>query len=210
MIIPFKGNYTITLKTLMSEWTPNIFPTLTIDSLVVSEWEKLKEKIVRYYNHHEICVETPDYFISIFNREIENNYKIWELKTIAFKHDFEIYSNRLTNVVNQSEQDMTQNSTSTNTENIGVDGKGNVTDINVLPFSEYQNSNYSTQQTFNKGKNTSSGTQAITGNTTGNNTMSMTGKDKTDIELYKIYSSNLENIDLEFIRNLRSCFLCIY
>ena len=194
----------------MSEWTPNIFPTLTIDSLVVSEWEKLKEKIVRYYNHHEICVETPDYFIAIFNREIENNYKIWELKTIAFKHDFEIYSNRLTNVVNQSEQDMTQNSTSTNTENIGVDGKGNVTDINVLPFSEYQNSNYSTQQTFNKGKNTSSGNQAITGNSTGNNTMSMTGKDKTDIELYKIYSQNLENIDLEFIRNLRSCFLCIY
>ena len=194
----------------MSEWTPNIFPTLTIDSSVVSEWENLKEKIVRYYNHHEICVETPDYFISIFNREIENNYKIWELKTIAFKHDFEIYSNRLTNVVNQSEQDMTQNSTSTNTEIIGVDGKGNVTDINVLPFSEYQNSNYSTQQTFNKGKNTSSGNQAITGNSTGNNTMSMTGKDKTDIELYKIYSQNLENIDLEFIRNLRSCFLCIY
>ena len=194
----------------MSEWTPNIFPTLTIDSLVVSEWEKLKEKIVRYYNHHEICVETPDYFIAIFNREIENNYKIWELKTIAFKHDFEIYSNRLTNVVNQSEQDMTQNSTSTNTEIIGVDGKGNVTDINVLPFSEYQNSNYSTQQTFNKGKNTSSGNQAITGNSTGNNTMSMTGKDKTDIELYKIYSQNLENIDLEFIRNLRGCFLCIY
>lgn len=210
MIIPFKGNYTITLKTLMSEWSPNIFPTLTVDSLVVSEWEKLKEKIVNYYKHHEICVETPDYFISIFNREIENNYKIWEMKTIAFKHDFEIYSNRLTNVVNQSEQGMTQNSTSSNTENIGVDGKGNVTDINVLPFSEYQNSNYSTQQTFNKGKNTSSGTQAITGNTTGNNTMSMTGKDKTDIELYKIYSSNLENIDLEFIRNLRSCFLCIY
>ena len=194
----------------MSEWTPNIFPTLTIDSSVVSEWENLKEKIVRYYNHHEICVETPDYFISIFNREIENNYKIWELKTIAFKHDFEIYSNRLTNVVNQSEQDMTQNSTSTNTEIIGVDGKGNVTDINVLPFSEYQNSNYSTQQTFNKGKNTSSGNQAIAGNSTGNNTMSMTGKDKTDIELYKIYSQNLENIDLEFIRNLRSCFLCIY
>ena len=210
MIIPFKGNYTITLKTLMSEWTPNIFPTLIIDSLVVSEWNKLKDKIVRYYEHHEICVETPDYFISIFNREIENNYKIWELKTIAFKHDFEIYSNRLTNVVNQSEQDMTQNSTSSNTENIGVDGKGNVTDINVLPFSEYQNSNYSTQQTFNKGKNTSLGTQAITGNSTGNNTMSMTGKDKTDIELYKIYSQNLENIDLEFIRNLRSCFLCIY
>lgn len=210
MIIPFKGNYTITLKTLMSEWTPNIFPTLTIDSLVVSEWGKLKEKIVRYYNHHEICVETPDYFISIFNREIENNYKIWEMKTIAFKHDFEIYSNRLTNVINQSEQDMTQNSTSSNTENIGVDGKGNVTDINVLPFSEYQNSNYSTQQTFNKGKNTSSGIQAITGNSTANNTMSMTGKDKTDIELYKIYSQNLENIDLEFIRNLRSCFLCIY
>lgn len=210
MIIPFKGNYTITLKTLMSEWTPNIFPTLTIDSLVVSEWEKLKEKIVRYYEHHEICVETPDYFISIFNREIENNYKIWEMKTTAFKHDFEIYSNRLTNVVNQSEQDMKQNSTSTNTEIIGVDGKGNVTDINVLPFSEYQNSNYSTQQTFNKGKNTSSGNQAITGNSTGNNTMSMTGKDKTDIELYKIYSQNLENIDLEFIRNLRSCFLCIY
>ena len=210
MIIPFKGNYTITLKTLMSEWTPNIFPTITIDSLVVSEWEKLKEKIVRYYAHHEICVETPDYFISIFNREIENNYKIWEMKTIAFKHDFEIYSNRLTNVVNQSEQDTTQNLTSSNTENIGVDGKGNVTDINVLPFSEYQNSNYSTQQTFNKGKNTSSGTQAITGNSTGNNTMSMTGKDKTDIELYKIYSQNLENIDLEFIRNLRSCFLCIY
>jgi hypothetical protein len=194
----------------MTEWTPNIFPTLTIDSLVVSEWEKLKEKIVRYYNHHEICVETPDYFIFIFNREIENNYKIWEMKTIAFKHDFEIYSNRLTNVVNQSEQDMTQNSTSSNTENIGVDGKGNVTDINVLPFSEYQNSNYSTQQTFNKGKNTSSGNQAITGNSRGNNTISMTGKDKTDIELYKIYSQNLENIDLEFIRNLRSCFLCIY
>ena len=210
MITPFKGNYTITLKTLMTEWTPNIFPTLTIDSLVVSEWEKLKEKIVRYYNHHEICVETPDYFIFIFNREIENNYKIWEMKTIAFKHDFEIYSNRLTNVVNQSEQDMTQNSTSSNTENIGVDGKGNVTDINVLPFSEYQNSNYSTQQTFNKGKNTSSGNQAITGNSRGNNTISMTGKDKTDIELYKIYSQNLENIDLEFIRNLRSCFLCIY
>lgn len=210
MIIPFKGNYTITLKTLMSEWTPNIFPTLTVDSLVVSEWEKLKEKIVRYYNHHEICVETPDYFISIFNREIENNYKIWEMKTIAFKHDFEIYSNRLTSVVNQSEQAMTQNSTSNNTENIGVDGKGNVTDINVLPFSEYQNSNYSTQQTFNKGKNTISGTQAITGNSTGNNTMSMTGKDKTDIELYKIYSQNLENIDLEFIKELRSCFLCIY
>ena len=210
MIIPFKGNYTITLKTVMTEWTPNIFPTLTIDSLVVSEWEKLKEKIVKYYNHHEICVETPDYFISIFNREIENNYKIWEMKTIAFKHDFEIYSNRLTNVVNQSEQGTTQNLTSSNTENIGVDGKGNVTDINVLPFSEYNNSNYSTQQTFNKGKNTSNGNQSITGNYTGNNTMSMTGKDKTDIELYKIYSSNLENIDLEFIRNLRSCFLCIY
>ena len=210
MIIPFKGNYTITLKTLMSEWTPNIFPTLTIDNSVVSEWGKLKEKIVRYYEHHEICVETPDYFISIFNREIENNYKIWEMKTIAFKHDFEIYSNRLTNVVNQSEQDMTQNSTSSNTEIIGVDGKGNVTDINVLPFSEYQNSNYSTQQTFNKGKNTSNGNQSITGNSTGNNTMSMSGKDKTDIELYKIYSQNLENIDLEFIRNLRSCFLCIY
>ena len=99
----------------MSEWTPNIFPTLAIDSLVVNEWNKLKDKIVRYYEHHEICVETPDYFISIFNREIENNYKIWEMKTIAFKHDFEIYSNRLTNVVNQSEQDMTQNSTSSNT-----------------------------------------------------------------------------------------------
>ena len=195
MIVPFKGNYTMTLKTLMSEWTPNIFPTLTIDSIVVSEWEKLKEKIVNYYEHHEICVETPDYFISIFNREIENNYKIWEMKTIAFKHDFEIYSNKLTNVVNQSEQETNQNSTSSNIENIGVDGKGNVTDINVLPFSEYNNSNYSTQQTFNKGKNTSSGIQAITGNSTANNTMSMSGKDKTDIELYKIYSQNLENID---------------
>ena len=194
----------------MREWTPDIFPQLTVDSSVVSEWEKLKEKIVRYYNQHEICVETPDYFISIFKREIENNYKIWEMKTIGFKHEFDIYSNRLTNIVNQSEQDMTQNSISSNTENIGVDGKGNVTDINVLPFSEYNNSNYSTQQTFNKGKNTSSGNQTITGNSTGNNTMSMTGKDKTDIELYKIYSQNLENIDLEFIRNLRSCFLCIY
>ena len=210
MIIPFKGNYTITLKTLMSEWTPNIFPTITPNNLAVNEWNKLKEKIVKYYEHHEICVETPDYFISIFNREIENNYKIWEMKTIAFKHDFEIYSNKLTNVTNQSEQDMTQNVSSSNIENIGVDGKGNVTDINVLPFSEYQNSNYSTQQTFNKGKNTSSGSQTINGNSTGNNTMSMTGKDKTDIELYKIYSQNLENIDLEFIRNLRSCFLCIY
>ena len=210
MNLPFKGNYTITLDTLMTEWTPNIFPDIIVNSLVVNEWNKLKTKIVSYYKYHEIAVETPDYFIHIFHRDIENLYKIWEMKTIAFKHDFEIYSNRLTNVVNQSEQDTTQNLTSSNVENIGVDGKGNITDINVLPFSEYQNSNYSTQQTFNKGKNTSSGTQSITGNSTGNNTMSMTGKDKTDIELYKIYSQNLENIDLEFIRNLRSCFLCIY
>ena len=33
----------------MTEWTPNIFPTLTIDRSVVSEWEKLKDKISKAF-----------------------------------------------------------------------------------------------------------------------------------------------------------------
>ena len=42
-------------------------------------WNKLKTKIVSYYKYHEIAVETPDYFIHIFHRDIENLYKIWEM-----------------------------------------------------------------------------------------------------------------------------------
>ena len=62
------------------------------------------------------------------------------MKTIAFKHDFEIYSNRLTNVVNQSEQDTTQNLTSSNIENIGVDGKDKeslIQAVQLLVTSDY-------------------------------------------------------------------------
>ena len=210
MNLPFKGNYTITLDTLMNEWTPNIFPDIDINILVVNEWDKLKTKIVNYYKFHEIAVETPDYFIHIFHRDVENLYKIWEMKTIAFKHDFNIYSNKLTSMVQTNSGTNSQSQEVTSTDIIGVDGKGNLIDTHVLPFSEYNNSNYSTQQVYNKGKNTSTQNSSGNGSQTLNTNMSVSGKDKTDIELYKIYSQNLENIDLEFIRNLRSCFLCIY
>lgn len=226
--------YTIELDTLIKSGYDIGLNDYPLPSYLTTEDEKarfrdaLNKKIIAHYRFNEICCIPPDRFKHFLNTTMNEIMPVKNLLYDALAENWKFYTGgKLQEDIEHADENKRELAKS------GVDTVGNISSnngyvLNVVSDTPGQmlnietditNNTYASAANKNKSTGSSTSTDTTTYNSkdtdtytgTGNRHRTVTGLNgKSYAELFKEYQGSLRNIDMEVIRALGDCFMCVF
>lgn len=215
------AKYTIELNTLLNTNFDIGLESYPIPSFADEAWRnKLNQKIINHYRYREICHTAPDRWKLYLNNTMneimpvkclmyEALAKNWEFNTGS---DFtEVIAEE--NKLNTSSNGTSDANSSGNSYSLGVQSDTPGQLLNVE--NEIEANTYASNASKSKGNTASTAHTASnsSGNSSGERNLTRTHKgvaSRSNASLYREYQEAINNIDMEVIDALETCFMSIF
>lgn len=215
------AKYTIELNALLNTNFDIGLKSYPIPSFADEAWRnKLNQKIINHYRYREICHTAPDRWKLFLNNTMNEIMPVKCLlyEALADNWKFNTGSDFTELIAEENKFNTTNNGTSDsnaagNSYSLGVQSDTPGQLLNVE--NDIEANTYASNASKSKGNTSSTAHSASnsTGNSAGERSLTRTHKgvaSRSNASLYKEYQEAINNIDMEVIDALESCFMSIF
>ena len=215
------AKYTIELNTLLNTNFDIGLESYPIPSFADETWRnRLNQKIINHYRYREICHTAPDRWKLYLNNTMNEimPVKCLMYEALAKNWEFNTGSDFTEVIAEENKLNTTSNGTSDanssgNSYSLGVQSDTPGQLLNVE--NEIEANTYASNASKSKGDASSTAHTASnsSGNSSGERNLTRTHKgvaSRSNASLYREYQEAINNIDMEVIDALETCFMSIF